>query len=168
MPRLLALALVTRLALAAPLVGQTADRLGIHGLEPGTSQAALGERVGQLGGKLGCHGSTANSRLGECLASLTRTPDHRSWTLRASMVEGTTAVLILTAPISDRDLDRLREQLIADFGRPNLRNQGTLKSYEWIRSGRMMRLTSNGSGDKREVSISLVEGAVLDRLGAES
>jgi hypothetical protein len=167
MSRVHALALLG-LAVASPLRGQAPAALQVHGLEPGIAQADLGTRVGQLGGKLACHGSTANSRLGECLATLSRAPDHRGWTLRASLVEGTAAILILTSPISDRDLDRLREQLIADFGRPNLRNQGAVRSYEWIRSGRMMRLTTNGAADWREVSISLVDGAVLDRLSPES
>ncbi|MBM4187132.1 MAG: hypothetical protein FJ206_07450 [Gemmatimonadetes bacterium] len=122
--------------------------------------------MAKLGGRLSCRASSVDRRFAECGATLTAAPDGRRWELLASMVDGTGAVLLLKTSVEAPDVAAMRAQLTTDLGRPNYRKQGEQQSFEWIRSGRMLRLTSRPERGKTVVSVSLVEGSVLDALDA--
>jgi hypothetical protein len=162
-------ALLILLAGGAPtLAAQSAGpALALHGLEPGITQSELQDRVGKLGGRLRCRRSVADRRLTECLANIARAPDHNLWSLRASIVNGTAAILLLSASLETPEADRLRDRWIEELGRPNRRNDPGLETYEWNRNGRTMRLTAHGAGEgRRDISVSLVQTAALASLGA--
>lgn len=140
--------------------------LGMLGLGPGVVQSDLQERVAKLGGRLTCRASSVDRRFTECTASLVRAPDGRRWELLASVVDSTSAVILLQTTVSAKDLETMRDDLAAALGRPNYRKQGSQQSYEWVRSGRMMRLTSRVERGLLQLSVSLVEGSVLDALNS--
>jgi hypothetical protein len=136
------------------------------GLAPGLPHGELQNQVAKLGGKLSCKPSTVDRRFTECTASLSQAPDGRRWELRASLVDGGSAVTLLKTTASAKAVEALRAELIDTYGRPNYRQQGSQTSYEWIRAGRMMRLTSRPQRDLVEVSVSLVDGPALDALSS--
>jgi hypothetical protein len=136
-------------------------------LAPGTGQSELQEQVAKLGGRLGCKASTVDRRFTECAATLTQTPDRRRWDLLATMVDGISGVILLkTTLASSKELEAIRTGLTSSLGRPNYRKQASQTSFEWVRAGRMMRLTSRTERGQLQLSVSLVEGQVLDGLNA--
>jgi hypothetical protein len=151
------------LALLVPPHAQEPS-LEFEGLRPGLAQDDLRAAVARLGGVLSCKPSTAEPRLVECRGGLTAGPEGARWELIASLVDGTTGVLVLSSGSTEASLSRLHQRLSAALGRPNLKRQGTQQSYEWIRGGRMMRLTSRPEGGRLKMSVSLIDGDVLDRL----
>lgn len=140
--------------------------LGLLGLAPGLVQSDLQDRVAKLGGRLACRSSAVDRRFAECTAMLASAPDGRRWELLASLVDGTSAVILLKTGLSGPDLEILRSSLVTELGRPNYRKQGEQQSFEWVRSGRMMRMTSRPERGRVQLSVSLVEGSVLDALSA--
>jgi hypothetical protein len=140
--------------------------LGLLGLAPGLVQSDLQERVAKLGGKMSCRTSTVDRRFAECTAMLSGAPDGRRWELLASLIDGTSAVILLKTGVSEREVEQLKSSLTTELGRPNYRKQGEQQSFEWIRAGRMMRLTSRPERGRVQLSVSLVEGSVLDALDA--
>ena len=163
------IAVAFALALAVPtasVAGQAkATGLEMLGLAPGLTQSDLQGRVAKLGSKLSCRASTVDKRFSECTAVVVR--EGHTWELLASVVDGTSAVLLLKTAISAKDLEAMKDGLAEKLGRPNYRKRGNQLSYEWVRSGRMMRLTSRSEkGAAIQLSVSLVEGSVLDALNA--
>jgi hypothetical protein len=149
---------------AVPGAAQSAPSLTVAGLETGVERGQLESRVAELGGRLECKGSAVDRRFAECSAVLKRAPDGRHWNLLASMVDGNAAILLLTAPFDAPRLTAFREELTQALGRPNLNSRGGQDSFEWVRAGRMLRLTSRHQGGRLEVAVSLVEGRLLDQL----
>lgn len=158
------LSLVPFLFVTSPVRAQ-APALDVFGLAPGGAVAELQESVAKAGGKTTCRTSTVDPRVSECTATLTRTPDHRTWAMTASAVDGTTGMLMLRTTTDPRGFDALREEWTARFGRPNLKHMPNLESYQWIRGGRMLKLAGVNVRGRYEVTVSVVEGAILDRLG---
>jgi hypothetical protein len=160
--------LASALTLCHPTPGRAQAAAGpaleLLGLSPGGTQADLETQVAALGGKLSCKQSGVDRRFAECKASLTRTPDGRRWAALASVVEGTTAIILLTATLDEPALARLRQDLTNSLGRPNLKTRGKDETYEWVRRGRMLRLASRREGGHLAVGVSLIEGKVLDQL----
>lgn len=141
-----------------------APALQLMGLEPGIEQRELKERVAKLGGSLNCRNSARDSRFAECTAGLTKTPDGRPWQLLASLIQDSAAVILVSVGSSAPEVARLREALAEELGRPNLRRQADQEAYEWVRAGRMMRLTARSEAGRVTMSVSLVEGSLLDGL----
>ncbi len=139
--------------------------LEVFGLAPGGSLADLQDRLAKVGGKPGCKTSPVDHRVTECTATLARTPDRRNWALTASVVDGTVSMMWLRASTDARGFDGLREEWTARLGRPNLKHVGNFDSYQWIRAGRILKLAGRNERGHYEVTVSLVDGEVLDRLG---
>ena len=153
------------LLLPAGPPAQAGPPLALLGLAPGIPRAALEERVARLGGRLACKTSGVDSRFAECTTVLPHAPDGRRWSLLASLVDGSAAILLLTAPFDAKELVSFREELTGTLGRPNLRQRADQESFEWIRAGKMMRLTSRRGDGRLKVSVSLLQGDLLDPLG---
>lgn len=147
----------------SPLAAQDPD-LEVFGLAPGRPLAALQAQFAKLGAKPACKKSPAEPRLTECTGALSASPDRRSWSLTASVVDDTAGVLMLRTSVDLRSRDGIREDWVARFGRPNLRKRGDQESYEWIRGGRMLRLSSRPEGGRYHLLATLVDGAVLEKL----
>jgi hypothetical protein len=135
------------------------------GLAPGGTPGELRDDVAKLGGRLSCKASTTDPRFTECTAAFNDSGSLR-WDLRASLVDSTSAVILLKTTASKDELTSLRTTLTKSLGRPNYRQQAGQTSYEWIRAGRMMRLTSRTEKGALQLAVSLVDGAALDALNA--
>lgn len=148
----------------SPAQGQE-PALEVLGLAPGGPFAEMQASLAKIGGKAECRTSPVDRRVAECTATLTRTPDHRNWLLTASVVDGTVGLLLLRTSTDARGFDGLRDAWTTRLGRPNLKHLANLNSYQWIRMGRMLKLAGRNERGRYEVTVSLVDGEVLDRLG---
>ncbi len=163
---LLAVALAVGGPWSSPAAQSPAPPLEMLGLAPGIPQSELQDRVAKLGSRLSCKVSTVDRRFAECTATIDQVAERHRWELRASLVDTTSAVILLKTSVTAKELDTIRNGLAQSLGRPNYRKQGSQTSYEWVRAGRMMRLTSRTDRDGLQLSVSLVDGGVLDALNA--
>jgi hypothetical protein len=103
-------------------------------------------------------------RIAECWGEI-RTPGDGPLTLRASLVEGAVAVLLISGPVGDAGVARWRDRLAARYGSVPARREHGQESWQWVRRSRMIRLTTRREDGTRIASVSLVDGPLLDGLG---
>ena len=152
------------LAATSTLSAQRKPALEFMGFRPGMSAADLEARIESLGGKWSCSTSRVDSRFSECRGHVN--PDGAGeFNLTGSLVGGTTAVLLIAAEVDDVELNRWVEDLSAQYGRVTARLANTQAMWQWVRERRMIRVTTRIEGGNRVVSVSLVDGIVLDNLG---
>lgn len=81
-----------------------------------------------------------------------------------SLVDGSVAVLLLAASVDDARLERWVGDLSARYGRVTPRTPHGQTSWQWVRRQRMIRVTTRIEASGRVVSVSLVDGPLLDGL----
>ncbi len=86
----------------------------------------------------------------------------------ASARDSVAGVITLSADLAERDLDRWRKGLESHYGRVGAKVQGSQRMMQWVRRGRMLRLTWRTDRRGRTASVSLVDGRVLDAWGDSS
>jgi hypothetical protein len=84
--------------------------------------------------------------------------------LIASLVRDSVAVLLLSGPVSEADLQRWQAELDRRIGPATTRQSQGQTIRQWIRSRRMIRITARTEGGARVASVSLVDGVLLDGL----
>ena len=119
------------------------------------------------GASLRCQGAKTDRRVTECrgvvqLADLGGPVD-----IWLSAVDSVTSVITLSGDGSGGQLDRWRRSIERRYGRVGAKVQGTQWMMQWVRQGRMMRLTWRTEKDNKPVSVSLVDGRVLDAWGRD-
>ena len=62
-------------------------------------------------------------------------------------------------------LDRWRQRIESRYGRVGATVRGSEWMMQWVRRGRMLRLTWRTARGARAASVSLVDGRVLDSWG---
>src|ERR687889_101407 len=67
--------------------------------------------------------------------------------------------------VDSSQLEKWRETLQERYGRVAARVQGSQRMLQWVRRGRMIRLTWRRAGTEKVASVSLVDGHVLDDWG---
>lgn len=136
------------------------------GFRPGMARPAI-DTAAHLAGadSLQCTVSQSDPRIRECRASLPNADADRTVDLWFSTVGDTASVLTLSASLSSPRLDRWREFLEARFGAAAPRTRGPVTMLQWISDRRMLRLTWRSRGRGFDVSVSLVDGRVLDGWG---
>lgn len=140
--------------------------LGFLGFSPGDSLAAIGARVAALGGRaLHCDRSRTDHRVQECRATIVDPDRGAPVDLWLSAIDGVAGVLTLSGRVDGEQLDRWREALQARYGAAGARVQGPQWSMQWVRRGRMLRLTWRVEKGEKVASVSLVDGRVLDDWG---
>ena len=145
-----------------PAVVDTAP-FGFLGFQPGLPIALLRERATQLGkGSLDCQRAARDLRLGECRGGLPELDAGRSVDLWASMIDGRAAVLTLSARLPEARFARWREFLEGRYGVVPEKRQGPMRMLQWVRNGRMLRLSWRAKGRDFETSVSMVDGPLLD------
>jgi hypothetical protein len=82
-----------------------------------------------------------------------------------SAMDSAAGVLTLSSPVSGVELDRWRSGLETEFGTVDAFVQGPQWMLQWVRSGRMLRLTWRIEHGEKVASVSLVDGRVLDGWG---
>jgi hypothetical protein len=80
------------------------------------------------------------------------------------MVRGAMAVMLLSAPITDADLQRWLDRLASRYGPAAARAAHGQQTRQWIRRNTMLRVTSRREAGRMVASVSLVDGALLDGL----
>jgi hypothetical protein len=156
--------LIVALVATSTLSAQRKPALEFMGFRPGMSAADLEARIGALGGKWSCNTSRVDSRFSECRGHVN--PDGGGeFKLTGSLVGGTSAVLLITGDIDDVELSRWVDDLSNHYGQVAARLANTQAMWQWVRERRMIRVTTRIERGTRVVSVSLVDGIVLDNLG---
>ncbi len=129
---------------------------------------ALREHATQEGrGTLGCRAGVADPRLLECRGGLPELASGRSVDIWVSVINGRAAITTLSARLTEARLARWRELLEGRYGASRERRQGAARMLQWVRGGRVLRLTWRPKGREFEASVSMVDGPLLDAWANE-
>jgi len=151
---------------AAQAVAVAPSSLEFFGFRPGASLNEVAAQVRTLGGgTLRCDRARADRRVSECRASVVDPDGGGRVKLWLSAIDSVAAVLTLSTEVAPDQLDRWRTNLEENFGRVGANVQGAQWMMQWVRSGRMARLTWRVQRNERVASVSLVDGHVLDGWG---
>jgi len=128
------------------------------------AQAEIEARVSALGGKWSCSNSKVDSRFSECRGTINPNGEGE-YKLTGSLVGGTSAVLLIVGDVDDAQLKQWVDDLSARYGQVTARLANTQAMWQWVRERRMIRVTTRIERATRVVSVSLVDGVILDNLG---
>jgi hypothetical protein len=169
--RTLALVLVLVLAAAAapagaqPTAPDTAP-LEFHGFRAGARLAELQALIRSLdGGRLRCDRAKADRRIAECRAIVNSAELGGAVNLWISAVDSVASVITLSSGVDADQLDRWRQTIERRYGQVDAKVQGSQWMMQWVRRGRMLRLTWRVERGEKVASVSLVDGRVLDAWG---
>jgi hypothetical protein len=163
-----ALALGGILVLSALRSGAAAvpsDTSGLQflGFQAGARLDDLDARLRQLGGRgLSCRRSKVDPRVTECRATLRQPSDAPRVDLWISAIDSLAGVITISGMLGQDQLDTWRRDLQNHYGTVGPKIQGPQWMLQWVRRGRMLRLTWRLDRPGRAVSVSLVDGRVLD------
>lgn len=159
--------LLLLLPAAAPATAQVSlPPLSFLGFEAGVRLEAMQMQVRALGGKgLRCDRSRRDLTVRECRATLFHPVSGRPVELWASTMDSAAGILTLSGPVNGIELDAWRSELVTAFGQVGAWVQGPQWMLQWVRQGRMLRLTWRIQQGENVASVSLVDGLVLDGWG---
>ena len=120
------------------------------------------------GGKMRCRRSKADPRVTECRGSLNDEQFGRTVELWVSAIDSVAGVITLSGVLASGQLEHWREMLESRYGRVGAQTQGAQWMLQWVRRGRMVRLTWRLERGEKIGSVSLVDGRVLDEWGRSS
>lgn len=150
---------------AAPIARDTAV-LEFLGFRAGARLDELALHLRRIGsGKLRCRRSKVDPRVNECRAALQGQQLGGALELWVSAIDSVAGVITLSGVLPPGQLERWRETLEVRYGRVGARTQGAQSMLQWVRRGRMLRLTWRMERGDKVASVSLVDGRVLDRWG---
>ena len=170
--------LIRKLALASLLLMPASSGASAAATAPDTSVLEfLGFRAGArldelalhlrgLGGsRLHCRRSRVDTRVSECRAALHQPQLGGPVELWVSAMDSLAGVITLSGVLAPGRLEQWREVLETRYGRVGSRSQGAQSMLQWVRRGRMIRLTWRLERGEDVASVSLVDGHVLDGWG---
>jgi hypothetical protein len=168
--RVLALALgmaaISTPARAAPVPPDSSATLQFHGFQAGARLHELEAHLRTLGGgKLRCDRAKADRRVSECRGGFTAAELGGPVEVWISAIDSVAGIITLSGGVDGGQLDRWRGGIEASYGRVGARAQGTQWMMQWVRRGRMLRLTWRLERAGKVASVSLVDGRVLDAWG---
>lgn len=117
------------------------------------------------GGRLRCRRSRVDNRVSECRGLL---PDRVQGTridVWVSAIDSMAGVITLSGVVDPNRLDFWRRALLDHYGQVGAKVQGSQSMLQWVRRGRMLRLTWRLEAGGKVASVSLVDGHVLDDWG---
>jgi hypothetical protein len=162
---LLLLLSAPRLSHAIPTPADTAP-LEFHGFRAGARLDEIQALVRSLdGGRLKCDQAKVDRRVTECRAALTDAAFGGRVDLWISAIDSVAGVITISGGIEGDRLDRWRQSIERRYGRVDAQVQGSQSMMQWVRRGRMLRLTWRIDRGERLASVSLVDGRVLDGWG---
>jgi hypothetical protein len=148
-------------------MAQAPPPLTFLGFTAGDSIAAVARQLKASGGSaLACKRSRRDTSVSECRGRLTDGVTGHRINLWLAAIDGASGVLTLSGSADGEALVGWRDTLVAHYGLVPVRVQGTQSMMQWVRRGRMLRLTWREERGTRIVSVSLVDGHVLDAWGA--
>jgi hypothetical protein len=140
-------------------------RLEFLGFRAGAPLEELSLRLRSSGGSLRCKRSKADNRVSECRATLRDGDDGLRVDVWVSAIDSLAGVMTLSRKVDSTQLDDWRETLEERYGRVAMKVQGPQRMLQWVRRGRMIRLTWRLERNTKVASVSLVDGHVLDNWG---
>jgi hypothetical protein len=149
----------------APLAAQSVQpaAFDVYGFRPGATLHEVSSAVRELdGGALRCDRSRLDARVAECRATLSMADVSGPVELWMSAIDSVSGVLTLAGNFAPDEFDALKARLERRFGQVNAQVQGAQWMMQWVRNGRMMRLTWRAQQGVKSTSLSLVDGHVLD------
>jgi hypothetical protein len=136
------------------------------GFRAGARVDELNAQLRRMGGTpLRCHRSKVDRRVMECRAALSEPDLGGRVELWVSTIDSAAGVITLSGMVAPGQLDRWRQALQERYGRVGPKVQGTQRMLQWVRRGRMLRLTWRLERSGKMASVSLVDGRVLDDWG---
>jgi hypothetical protein len=136
------------------------------GFRAGARLDEIDTRLRSLGGDpLRCRRSRVDHRVMECRATLNEPELGWVVSLWISAIDSAAGVMTLSGSVDPDQLERWRQALRSQYGAVDPRTQGSQSMLQWVRRGRMMRLTWRLEGSGKIASVSLVDGHVLDAWG---
>lgn len=147
---------------------QTArDTSGLQflGFRAGARLDELSQLLRESGGLLRCQRSKVDLRVSECRGVLMRTAAASRVEIWVSAIDSVAGVMTLSGKLDRGQLEMWRSNLEQHYGTVAIRVQGNQSMLQWVRRGRMMRLTWRREGREKIASVSLVDGHVLDSWG---
>jgi hypothetical protein len=151
---------------SAELMPADTAPLEFHGFRAGATLAELQTLLQALdGGRLRCERAKADRRVSECRAMVTDVELGERVNLWVSAIDSVASVITLSSSVSAGQLDRWRRAIERRYGRVNATVQGSQWMMQWVRQGRMLRLTWRIERGEKVASVSLVDGRVLDAWG---
>lgn len=165
--------LLTSLAIALLLLPTTAfaatpqDTSALHfaGVRAGARLADLDAVLRRKrSGRLHCDRAKRDPRVSECRGALR---DSTAGLVRVwvSAMDSVAGVITLSSALDSTALQHWRRDLERRYGRVAAKSQGNQTMLQWVRRGRMIRLTWRDERGGLTASISLVDGRVLDAWG---
>jgi hypothetical protein len=149
---------------SAPLPDTTA--LQFYGFRAGAGLEEMDALLHRLdGSRLSCERARADRRVSECRAVLNAPKFGGKVRLWASAIDSVASVITLSAKVETAQLDRWRQDIERRYGRVGAHAQGNQWMMQWVRRGRMLRLTWRVERGQKIASVSLVDGRVLDNWG---
>ena len=173
-PSLPAAALLASLVLAPPAssaramsaaVVQDTSALRFHRFRAGARLDELDRVIRSHDGRLRCDRAKRDRRVMECRGTVSDSALGVPVEIWVSAIDSVSGVLTISAELDAGTLDRWRRRIEASYGRVTARSQGSQRMMQWVRRGRMLRLTWRTERGKRTASVSLVDGRVLDQWG---
>ena len=153
---------------SAELMPADSAPLEFHGFRAGATLAELQTLLQALdGGRLRCERAKADRRVSECRAAVTDVELGERVNLWVSAIDSVASVITLSSPVSAGQLDRWRQTIERRYGRVDATVQGSQWMMQWVRQGRMLRLTWRIERGEKVASVSLVDGRVLDAWGRD-
>jgi hypothetical protein len=154
-----------RLSHAVSAPADTAP-LEFHGFRAGARLDEIQALVRSLdGGRLKCDRAKVDRHVTECRAVLTDPELGGAVDLWISAIDSVAGVITISGGVAADQLDRWRRTIERRYGRVDAQVQGSQWMMQWVRRGRMLRLTWRIEGGQKVASVSLVDGRVLDAWG---
>ena len=151
---------------AALRLASDTSTLQFHGFEAGARLSEIEARLRRLGGgRLHCDRAKADHRVSECRAVLTDAALGGTVNLWVSAIDSVAGVITLSSDVAGDRLDRWRRRIESRYGRVGATVHGSEWMMQWVRRGRMLRLTWRMDHGAKVASVSLVDGRVLDNWG---
>ena len=161
----LLLALATHPA-AAQSAGPAGSPLAFFGFQAGARLTDLAARLDSIDGtRLRCDHAKADGHVAECRAVVGDPALGGPVDLWLSAIDSVSGVMTLSADVTADQLDLWRAELERSYGRVGAQVQGSQWMMQWVRRGRMIRLTWRTEKGTRVASVSLIDGHVLDAWG---
>jgi len=163
----LALLSIAASASASPTAAaQDTSALQFHGFRAGARLDELDGLIRRLdGGRLRCDRAKRDRRVSECRSTVMDSAMGGAVKIWVSAIDSVAGVITLSAGVDGETLDRWRRRIESRYGRVGPQVQGSQWMMQWVRRGRMLRLTWRTDRGERTASVSLVDGRVLDEWG---
>lgn len=152
-----------------PWVTPDTGAIEFHGFRAGARVDELGALVRSLGGgRMRCAHARLNPRVTDCRAVVHDPKLGGPVDLWMSALDSVASIITLSGRVRTDQLDSWRRSIERRYGRVDAKVQGPQSMMQWVRRGRMLRLTWRVEQGTKVASVSLVDGRVLDQLGAAS